>query len=96
MNDRSDASPVYHGAGTVGRLTARLLRRPQPGPVPRVFALVRDDDEVAGLVAWGMELPGGDAVTVGSTADAREGRNIGSWSSPHRAARIHQAEIEWV
>jgi len=89
MNDRSDASPVYHGPGPLTRLAARLRRRPDPRRVPRVFALVRDDDKAAGLVAWGMALPDGGAVTIG-------GRDIGSYSSPDRAARLHRADLEWM
>ena len=93
MNDRSDASPVYHGPGPLTRLAARLRRRPDPRRVLRVFALVRDDDKAAGLVAWGMALPGGRAITIGG----REGgQNIGEWSSPDRAARLHRADLEWM
>jgi hypothetical protein len=88
MNDRSDASPVYHGPGPLTRLAARLRGRPDPLSVPRVFALVRDD-ETPGLVAWGMALPDGGAVTIGGSA-------VGSYSSPARAARLHHAELEWM
>ncbi|MCO5996838.1 hypothetical protein [Actinoallomurus rhizosphaericola] len=87
MHQRSDAPPVYHGRGIITRLMARLRRRPE---VPRLFALVREDDgDGTEFVAWGMALPDGRAVTFGRG-------NVGQWSGPASAARLMFADLRWL
>lgn len=95
MNDQVHPGPlpVYHGKQrALTRLAERLWRRPARGRVPIVFALLREDDDgESGLVAWGMRLPDGSAVTV--TSGPRV--SFGKWSSPDRAARVHCADLAW-
>jgi hypothetical protein len=61
---------------------------------PRTFAL-RDPgaSRDAAVVALGMTLPDGGAMTI----DWRSGRPgaVGVWSSPHVAAAVHGAELVW-
>ncbi len=61
---------------------------------PRTFAL-RDPDASrdAAVVALGMTLPDGGAMTI----DWRSGRAgaVGVWSSPYVAAAVHRAELVW-
>ncbi|MEV5709591.1 hypothetical protein [Actinoallomurus sp. NPDC052274] len=86
MHQRS-APSVYHGRGLIARLSARLRRRPE---LPRMFALVREDDgDGTEFVAWGMALPDGRAVTFGKG-------NVGEWSSPAGAARLMFADLRWL
>jgi hypothetical protein len=68
---------------------------------PRPFALhaIDDSDPDAAspnrtLLAWGMTLPDGSAVTV----DWRNGPSSGValCTSPDRAARLHDADLAWL
>jgi hypothetical protein len=62
--------------------------------VPATFAL-RDEhaDRAETVLAVGMTLPDGGAVTV----DWRSGHagTVGTWSSPQAAAAAHHAELVW-
>lgn len=42
-------------------------------------------------MAYGIALPGGDAATFGP-----RGHSFGHWSSAHRAAYLHDAELVWL
>ncbi|GAA1025609.1 hypothetical protein GCM10009557_00170 [Virgisporangium ochraceum] len=65
---------------------------------PRPFALhaIGDADATphGPLVAWGMTLPDGSAVTV----DWRDGppSDVTLSTNPERAARLHDAELVWL
>ncbi|WP_142260309.1 hypothetical protein [Thermopolyspora flexuosa] len=59
---------------------------------PRMFALVRDDDEDgAEVVAYGLSLPGGDAATIGVRRPT-----FGYWTSAQSAARRLRSELIWL
>jgi hypothetical protein len=60
-------------------------------PLPATFAL--RNPIVGTLVAVGMTLPDGAAMTV----DWRSGRagTVGVWSSPQAAAGAHRADLVW-
>jgi hypothetical protein len=96
MDDHAhpDVPPVYHGrAHSVTWLTGRFRRRPPTDAVPRVFALLgEDEDGDHGLIAWGMRLPDGSAITV----DGGQTLSVGTWSSADRAAKLHHAELNWL
>ena len=71
------------------------------GFAPRPFALhaigradTDDADPGGPLLAWGMTLPDGSAVTV----DWRNGPSSGITLSanPDQAARLHGAELAWL
>jgi hypothetical protein len=76
--------------------------RTAAGFAPRPFALhafdgaESDDDIIADgpLLAWGMTLPDGSAVTV----DWRNGPSSGVTLSanPDQAARLHDADVVWL
>jgi hypothetical protein len=62
--------------------------------LPTTFALRNQAAERdAAVLAVGMTLPDGGAVTV----DWRTGRagTVGVWSSPQAAAAAHRAELVW-
>jgi len=72
-----------------------------PPFTPRPFALhAVDGSNPSGdgshgpLLAWGMTLPDGSAVTV----DWRNGPSsgVGISASPDRAARLHDADLVWL
>ncbi len=61
--------------------------------LPVTFALRRSTGQHDGVLAIGMTLPDGGAVTV----DWRTGRAgaVGVWSSPQAAAGAHNADLIW-
>ena len=61
--------------------------------LPVTFALCRSTQQEEGVLAIGMTLPDGGAVTV----DWRTGRagTVGVWSSPQAAAGAHHADLIW-
>ncbi|WP_433255332.1 hypothetical protein ACQPYK_14555 [Streptosporangium sp. CA-135522] len=72
---------------------ARKDMRALTGELPRMFALVQDDDEETSVevVAYGLELPGGTTTTVGAN-----GHGFGRWRSPYSAAwRLH-SDLVWL
>ncbi|NBE84454.1 hypothetical protein [Micromonospora rubida] len=65
----------------------------QHSTVPRRFALVRypDDDDTRVVIAWGMELPDGSAVSLNI-----EGQAVAVCSRAASCAFIHGAELIWI
>lgn len=61
--------------------------------VPRRFALVRypDGDDGRVIVAWGIELPDGSAVSVSVNDEA-----IAVCSRAAHCELIHSAELIWI
>ncbi|MFG1761047.1 hypothetical protein [Micromonospora echinofusca] len=61
--------------------------------VPRRFALVRypDGNDTQVVIAWGMELPDGSAVSLNA-----EGQAIAVCSRAAHCELIHSAELVWI
>ena len=61
--------------------------------LPATFALRHPTGREGALLAIGMTLPDGGAVTI----DWRTGRagTVGVWSSPQAAAGAHGADLVW-
>ncbi|SCF28846.1 hypothetical protein GA0074696_4114 [Micromonospora purpureochromogenes] len=61
--------------------------------VPRRFALVRypDGDDSRVIVAWGIELPDGSAVSVSINDEA-----VAVCSRAAHCELIHSAELIWI
>ncbi|MEU4383196.1 hypothetical protein [Micromonospora echinofusca] len=61
--------------------------------VPRRFALVcyPDGDGTRVVIAWGIELPDGSAVSLST-----EGQAIAVCSRADHCERIHSAELVWI
>ncbi|MEU3455337.1 hypothetical protein ABZ671_17325 [Micromonospora sp. NPDC006766] len=61
--------------------------------VPRRFALLRysDGDDSPAVVAWGIELPNGSAVSVGL-----DGQAVAVCSRAEHCELIHGAELSWI
>ncbi|SBT40522.1 hypothetical protein [Micromonospora narathiwatensis] len=61
--------------------------------VPRRFALARyaDGDDSPAVVAWGIELPNGSAVSVGVDGEA-----VAVCSRATHCELIHDAELVWI
>jgi hypothetical protein len=60
------------------------------GEPPRLFAMCDEDGDV---IAYGMTLPDGSAVTV--QWSGRSG-SVGLWSSPGRPARLWNCSLTWL
>jgi hypothetical protein len=82
--DPPDLSTVYH----TGR--SRSFESHDPTAVPRPFALCDYDGDV---MAYGMTLPDGSAVTV-QWSDGSHG-SVGLWTSPAAPARLWAYSIAW-
>ncbi|MFA1544898.1 hypothetical protein [Actinomadura chokoriensis] len=86
----SEQVPVYHAE--VAEWAVKL----GGGVAPRLFALVRNDfgEDERGeeeLVAYGIALPDGSAVTV-----PLRGRGFGWWLTPGSASRRTFSELVWL
>ncbi|MEV8636350.1 hypothetical protein AB0395_32320 [Streptosporangium sp. NPDC051023] len=90
----SDHPIVHHDPAQDGGFWTAEEVRALAGGLPRVFALVQgfeDDEEgVAGVVAYGLELPCGTAATVGVD------RGFGRWSSALSAATRLDSDLVWL
>lgn len=62
--------------------------------VPRLFALVRDDDDACQIVGYGMVLPDGSAYAV--SWPAAFGSAIYSASSAEETATLRGADVLWM
>jgi hypothetical protein len=62
--------------------------------IPKVFALVRDDDEQGQIVGYGMVLPDGSTYSV--SWPARLGAAFYSASSAQETAELRGADVLWV
>jgi hypothetical protein len=63
--------------------------------LPRLFALMPDPEEAENtteVLAWGLALPDGQAVTIGTGRSV----SVGKWSTPGRAAALSRAELVWI
>lgn len=86
----SEQSPVYHA--DVAEWAVEL----GGGVAPRLFALVREDPGegdavVDAIVAYGIVMPDGSAVTV-----PIGGRGFGRWLTPESASRRMRSELVWL
>ena len=61
--------------------------------VPRRFALVRypDGDDSPVVIAWGIELPDGSAISLSLDSQA-----VALCSKAAHCERIHGAELVWI
>lgn len=80
--------PVYHVPET-----AAIVAELWPAGPPRLFALVQayegeDEQVVRQVMAYGIELPGGGAATVG--------RISGRWRSADSAASRLYSDLLWL
>jgi hypothetical protein len=66
-----------------------------PGGPPRLFALVQEDEDeheevVRQVTAYGIELPGGEAATVGAV------HGWGRWLSADSASEWTGSDLVWL
>ena len=91
MDDVHDTerSPVYHDDDELRTIVAELW----PAGPPRLFALVQEDEDedeqlVRHVMAYGIELPGGEAATVGAVP--------GHWPSADSASECVGSDVLWL
>ena len=61
---------------------------------PRLFALIRDVDELNDVIAYGIALPDGTAVAV--SWPARNGSSIYSSDTAEECAAFRGADLLWI
>lgn len=72
------------------------MPQPQAAAFPQPFAVYRTiSGQEAELVAWGMTLPDGSAVTVGWNTTTQACGVLGICATPDSAARIYGAYLVW-
>lgn len=87
----SEQPSVYHESET-----AAIMAELWPAGSPRLFALVQEDEDeheqvVRTVTAYGIELPGGEAVTIGAAMPG-----WGRWHSAGSARRRMFSELVWL
>jgi hypothetical protein len=62
--------------------------------IPKVFALVRDADELGEIVGYGMVLPDGSVYSVSWPPE--RGTSFFSASSAEQTAALRGADVLWI
>lgn len=87
----SEQPSVYHESET-----AAIVAELWPAGPPRLFALIQEDEDeheqvVRTVAAYGIELPGGEAATIGEAVPG-----WGRWLSAGNARRRMFSELVWL
>jgi hypothetical protein len=87
----SEQPSVYHESET-----AAIVAELWPAGPPRLFALIQEDEDeheqaVRTITAYGIELPNGEATTIGDATVC-----LGRWNSAGNACQGMYSELVWL